>query len=71
MTPLLDVTLSTDSTDFGPAGTQLLINMRYVVGIEPNGSGSKFFVNKSDVATFVEIEVTEPFDQWRIVTLNP
>jgi hypothetical protein len=68
---LLKVKLTKDNAQFGTAGQYVLISANYVVGISPNGTGSKITVRMGDGNLSI-LEVKELFDtNWKIVTLNP
>jgi len=68
---LLSVTLTKDNAEFGVEGTNVLINSKYVVGIVPNGTGSKLTIRMGDGNLSI-LEVKERFDtNWKLVTLNP
>ncbi len=68
---LLELTLTQDDEDFGPEGTKIMLNDSSIVGVSPNGSGSKVFVDLSDLDKFKTLYVKQPYEQWYILKLNP
>lgn len=68
---LIELTLTQDDEDFGAAGTKIMLSDDYVVGVTPDGSGSKIFVNLSDLAKFKTLYVAEAYETWFLIRLNP
>jgi len=69
---LLELTLLKDDKDFGPKGSKVMISDSYVVGVtnNPNGRGSKLFVDMSDLETFKTLFVKESYEKWHLLRLN-
>ena len=68
---LLELTLTEDSDDFGPAGTKIMLNDGYVIGVAPDGNGSVVHVDMSDLGKFITLHVKEAYERWYILRLNP
>lgn len=68
---LLELTLTQDNDVFGPEGTKIMVNDSYVVGVAPNGSGTKVFLDMSDLEPFITVYVKEAYSKWYILRLNP
>lgn len=68
---LLELTLTKDNDVFGPEGTKFMLNDGYVVGVAKDGSGSKVFVDMSDLEPFITVYVKEAYEKWYILRLNP
>ncbi len=68
---LLELTLTQDDDDFGLEGAKIMLNDSSVVGVSPDGSGSKVFVDMSDLAKFKTLHVKQSYEQWYILRLNP
>lgn len=69
---LLELTLIKDDKDFGLKGSKVMISDGYVVGVtnNPNGKGSKIFVDMSDLETFKTLYVKESYTKWHMLRLN-
>lgn len=67
---LLELTLKEEDEDFGPAGSKVMINDGYVVGVAHHPRGSKIFVDMSDLGKFKTLVVREDYESWYLLKLN-
>ena len=71
---LLELTLKQENEFFGPAGSKVMLNDSYVVGVTKNddgAEGSKVFVDLSDTNEFITLYVRQAYETWYLLRLNP
>jgi len=68
---LIECKLTRDDPHFGKAGTKVMINDGYIVGVTSHSSGSKVFVDLSDLEVFKTLYTNFEYKDWYILKLNP
>ncbi len=69
---LLEVVLSREDEDFGPAGSDVLVNDSYIVAIKRDGdtNNSVLYLDLSDIGKYTKIYVEESYEKWYMLRLN-